>query len=370
MSNSKIVRVASAVKRVFQDRQFMHYNPAEGMKVIRLSAKAQALGAAGALVLLGYTGAVTSMAVASPAEAAYSTQEVAALKAKLAALENDVAMKAAVLRDRQDVLARELIGEEAAAELDETETAGAGLLSPFEVLEARQFAMVDQAATRAEGHIAAHSAQLKDLGIPTARFTYDETGGMGGPDEDEMDGEGGVDAPADARFRDLFQSWKKLDTMEKELATVPSFHPVEKFTYTSGYGVRFDPFKGTTAMHQGVDMAGRIGEPIYAAGDGKIVKAGWSGGYGQMVEIDHGKGITTRYGHMSRVNVRVGDAVKAGEKVGGMGSTGRSTGSHLHFEVRLDGRSVNPMPFLEAEGGLQLAATRGDDDANRGMGGE
>ena len=101
-------------------------------------------------------------------------------------------------------------------------------------------------------------------------------------------------------------------------------------------------------------MAGAVGEPVLAAGEGRVVRAGWHGGYGKLVEIAHGKGLTTRYAHLSRLDVKKGDRVKPGEQIGGMGSTGRSTGSHLHYEVRLDGRAVNPMPFLEA--GVELAA--------------
>jgi murein DD-endopeptidase MepM/ murein hydrolase activator NlpD len=102
-------------------------------------------------------------------------------------------------------------------------------------------------------------------------------------------------------------------------------------------------------MHRGVDLAGPVGEDIYAAADGVVVAAGYhSGGYGRFIEIDHGAGIVTRYGHLSRIGVRKGDAVKRGEDIGGMGSTGRSTGSHLHYEVLIDGDQVNPMPFLEA----------------------
>jgi murein DD-endopeptidase MepM/ murein hydrolase activator NlpD len=117
----------------------------------------------------------------------------------------------------------------------------------------------------------------------------------------------------------------------------------------SGFGYRSDPFNHHSAMHPGLDLAGPIGTPIYATADGVVLRAGWnSGGYGNLVEIDHGRGITTRYGHMSAILVRPGDRITRGQQVGRMGSTGRSTGSHLHYEVRIDGRAVNPMPFMKS----------------------
>jgi murein DD-endopeptidase MepM/ murein hydrolase activator NlpD len=100
-------------------------------------------------------------------------------------------------------------------------------------------------------------------------------------------------------------------------------------------------------MHAGVDMPGPIGTPIYATADGLVGRTGWVGGYGNLVELEHGKGIQTRYGHLSSILVAPGTRVKRGQLVGLMGSTGRSTGSHLHYEVRIDGRAVNPIPFLQ-----------------------
>ena len=102
-------------------------------------------------------------------------------------------------------------------------------------------------------------------------------------------------------------------------------------------------------MHPGIDLAGAYGTPIYATADGTVLRAGWnSGGYGNLVEIDHGRGITTRYGHMSAILVSAGQHITRGQQIGRMGSTGRSTGNHLHYEVRIDGRAVNPIPFMKS----------------------
>lgn len=120
------------------------------------------------------------------------------------------------------------------------------------------------------------------------------------------------------------------------------------FRWTSGFGYRRDPKGYGTRMHEGTDMAGAPGTPILATGDGTVIHAGWDNGYGRSVEIDHGFGIMTRYGHMSSLDVTVGQKVSRGDKIGGMGNTGRSTGTHLHYEVRIGGTAVNPMTFIKA----------------------
>lgn len=155
-----------------------------------------------------------------------------------------------------------------------------------------------------------------------------------------------ADLKADAQFRTLFQSWKKLDTAPQGGIAIPSVQPVQRLQFTSNFGIRSDPFQGTARMHAGVDIPGPIGTPIYATADGIVDHAGLQGGYGNLVEINHGKGIATRYGHLSKILVADGTHVTRGQLIALMGSTGRSTGSHLHYEVRIDGHAVNPIPFL------------------------
>ncbi|WP_294201408.1 M23 family metallopeptidase [uncultured Sphingomonas sp.] len=158
--------------------------------------------------------------------------------------------------------------------------------------------------------------------------------------------EASADLRTDQQFRTLFQTWKKMDARPNGVIAIPSVHPVEKLQFTSNFGIRTDPFRGTAAMHAGVDIPGPVGTPIYATADGIVDHASWQGGYGNMVEINHGKGIATRYGHLSKILVADGARVTRGQLIALMGSTGRSTGSHLHYEVRMDGHAVNPVPFL------------------------
>jgi murein DD-endopeptidase MepM/ murein hydrolase activator NlpD len=137
------------------------------------------------------------------------------------------------------------------------------------------------------------------------------------------------------------------------LASVPVRKPVGGSVDTSSpFGVRTDPFNGRAAMHTGLDLRGDRGEPVHATANGKVTHAGWEGGYGKMIEIDHGDGIATRYGHLSKINVKVGQTVRVGQILGLIGSTGRSTGPHLHYETRINNEAVNPQKFLRA--GIRL----------------
>jgi murein DD-endopeptidase MepM/ murein hydrolase activator NlpD len=139
------------------------------------------------------------------------------------------------------------------------------------------------------------------------------------------------------------------DKLNATLINVPVREPVTgEIDFSSPFGVRVDPFLHVPAMHTGIDFRGEYGEPIHATAAGTVTSAGWSGGYGQMVEVDHGNGLATRYGHMSEIDVHVGQSIHIGQVVGRLGSTGRSTGPHLHYETRVEGEAVNPEKFLKA----------------------
>jgi len=157
-------------------------------------------------------------------------------------------------------------------------------------------------------------------------------------------------ATGDAQFASLFTAWQKLDgaaSDSRQTAAIPSRKPVEDIHLTSSFGVRNDPFNGSHRMHQGIDIPGALGTPIYATADGVVSRAEWAGGYGNLVEVTHGNGLQTRYGHMSKLIALPNQRVVRGQLIGLMGSTGRSTGSHLHYEVRIAGLAVNPVPYLE-----------------------
>jgi len=181
----------------------------------------------------------------------------------------------------------------------------------------------------------------------------------------------------DEEFRQLFSSWQSMDKpaarqnlvsiarpassiggaipgFAPQKVSIPSLVPVDGVKLTSDYGMRWHPVLGGRRQHKGVDLAAPIGTPIHAAADGMVERADWFSGYGLYVAIEHGGEIETRYGHMSRLNVAAGQMVHKGDIIGYVGTTGRSTGPHLHYEVRVAGEAVNPMPYLQS-GNIQRA---------------
>lgn len=142
---------------------------------------------------------------------------------------------------------------------------------------------------------------------------------------------------------------ERLDVLRTHIGRLPVRAPLAgPIEYSSSFGTRLDPFLKRPALHTGLDFRASTGTPVLATAGGRVTVAGYSGGYGRMVEIDHGDGYTTRYAHMSRVKVEVGDVVQPGAVVGLAGSSGRSTGPHLHYETRVHGQAKNPLPFVRA----------------------
>jgi murein DD-endopeptidase MepM/ murein hydrolase activator NlpD len=162
--------------------------------------------------------------------------------------------------------------------------------------------------------------------------------------------------PEDPFARQIHRVRTTADTVERlkeSLSALPVRKPIASAAdVTSPFGMRVDPFVRQMALHTGVDFKGEPGDPVRAAAGGKVTEAGRNGGYGLMVEVDHGNGLVTRYAHLSGIDVSEGTVVKPGDAVGRVGSTGRSTGPHLHFEVRLNGDPVDPQKYLRA--GLRL----------------
>lgn len=155
------------------------------------------------------------------------------------------------------------------------------------------------------------------------------------------------DIAEDEALSELAKSFARLNALEQGLAAIPSGRPTASPMLTSSYGYRRDPFNGQAAFHAGVDFPGSYGQTILAAAAGRVAYVGQRQGYGNVIEIDHGHGIMTRYAHLSGFGVRPGAVVDRGQAIARMGSTGRSTGTHLHFEVRMNGNPINPVRFLE-----------------------
>lgn len=232
--------------------------------------------------------------------------------------------------------------------------------------EARDAAQIEINAIAARvGELQAQANRLNALGERLTRsgklndgeFDFERTPGMGGA-------ETASDVPAGDLLRDLDALQSRFDASGRQLSvleamlynqqveqqSVPSQRPSNGYI-TSGFGTRADPFSGGRAHHLGLDFDANRGDPVRSAANGVISYAGVKNGYGNVIEIDHGNGYSTLYGHNSRLLVRAGDLVRAGQVIAKAGSTGRSTGPHVHFEVHQNGRPVNPRPFLDLIGG-------------------
>jgi murein DD-endopeptidase MepM/ murein hydrolase activator NlpD len=189
----------------------------------------------------------------------------------------------------------------------------------------------------------------------------------------------------DARFKSLFASWTAIEKtaptagagadavaiysspIQHRGISVPSRMPLEGASLTSSFGMRYHPVLGGRRQHTGIDLAAPTGTPVYATADGVVSRADLYSSYGLYISINHGASMETRYAHLSRIAVTAGDSVKKGDLIGYVGSTGRSTGPHLHYEVRVDGLAVNPIPYM-VESEAQLAFAR--DARLTGKGGE
>jgi murein DD-endopeptidase MepM/ murein hydrolase activator NlpD len=228
------------------------------------------------------------------------------------------------------------------------------LQTSLDQVEGRQMAALSSVEDSVESKTRRMRGVIADLGLDMAQLeAATPRVGMGGPFVP-------VKLPADAGAfeRQLYRiniSRAQVEKLNRTLALVPYRKPViGEVEFTSGFGVRSDPFLGRPAMHTGLDFRASMGDPVRATANGKVASAGWAGGYGRMVEIDHGNGLSTRYGHLSEIHVKVGDPIKIGQVIGAVGSTGRSTGPHLHYETRIDGEAVDPQKFLRA--GVRLSA--------------
>jgi murein DD-endopeptidase MepM/ murein hydrolase activator NlpD len=228
------------------------------------------------------------------------------------------------------------------------------LQSSLDQIERRQIAALISVEDSMESRVRRMRGVFTDLGLDMPRLEASTPrAGVGGPFVPVK-----LTADAGAFERQLYRinvTRTQVERLNRTLALVPYRKPViGEVEFTSGFGVRSDPFLGRPAMHTGLDFRASMGDPVRATANGKVASSGWAGGYGRMVEIDHGNGLSTRYGHLSEISVKVGDTIKIGQVIGAVGSTGRSTGPHLHYETRIDGDAVDPQKFLRA--GVRLSA--------------
>lgn len=213
--------------------------------------------------------------------------------------------------------------------------------SSLDEMQEQQSDALDVLGAATEDEAGKLSSAVAPLGLELEDFQEDEP--QGGPF---------VPASAGMHFVErtavLSRTLAEIAALRHAAEEMPVRAPVVATRISSRFGYRTDPFLGKAALHAGIDFVASAGSAVHATGPGKVVSAGWEGGYGRMIEIRHANGVSTRYGHLSKILVSVGDQVSAGATIGLVGSTGRSTGPHLHYETRRNGRAEDPTPFLAA----------------------
>lgn len=365
------------------------------VKFIRISRRLQ-LCAAGALsiLLIGWAALTIAMVTGSAAVAhdravlAQQGKTVASKASKVEHYRKSVEELTQDLEERQDfmddlyrthfgaeggALSARVIGSPDAETKKDAEQGGpatktsmAPEAAPLMKIDARQRHFALLLATAVERRADKAAAAIRSFGLNPESLSRNAARAQGGPfvpwpgEREDMPRE----------LARLASALSRLEFLESGLIAIPSGKPTTAPMETSSYGYRRDPFNGHAAFHAGMDFPGRHGQPILAAAKGKVVYVGQRQGYGNVVEVEHGNGLMTRYAHLSGFSSRAGQTVARGDAIGRMGSTGRSTGTHLHFEVRIDGQPINPRRFLEARQDVlqiqQIAKARFAGIGNRG----
>ena len=227
------------------------------------------------------------------------------------------------------------------------EAALARMQNSLERLEAKQASALNALEESFDAKAKRIRSALSDIGINAGRAAAATSSGVGGPYVPAN-----LTSDNKSFERQLYRiqvSRTQIDRLTRTLNDIPIRKPVSgEIDMSSGFGMRMDPFLRSPAMHTGLDMRGDTGEPVRVTANGTVTIAGVNGGYGKMVEVEHSNGLATRYAHLSSIDVRVGQRVKIGQIIGKIGSTGRSTGPHLHYETRVDGDAVDPQKYLRA----------------------
>lgn len=367
---STIAGAAMRVRAWFPEREFIMRTEGH-VRFVRISPRLQmTVAAVVAALLLAWVSTIAAVAIGSLLESRDARSllnreaKVTSAENRIAAYRKDVDAVADDLDRRQafiEKMVKSYVGElpadtkagetvsdssaEASKTVDKVSTA-IPEAAPLARVEAQQLAFAERLTRFADRRSAAAEVAMRKLGLNPRHMlaSFNDRSAMGGPLIELLPfGK----ASFDPRFRRLGASLARMDALERGLQGIPQVIPAAGTQISSGFGYRSDPFAGGPAFHAGLDFKGPTGAPIFAAARGKVAFVGRRAGYGNCVDIDHGNGLRTRYAHMSAFRAHVGQPVTAGQVIGAVGSTGRSTGPHLHFEVRLHDQPVNPLPFLE-----------------------
>lgn len=343
------------------------------LRFVRITTRMQVMAAAIFAMLLGL--ALVTMGAMLWRQAAVSAQQASILAAR-SAVSAEAARASADRRsaeriardleqrqDALDALVQDHFGSETnapgLAEGADAKSGISGKVAPKTLgmtatpdrlahLQDRQRTFTRTLKSAATARLVRVEAAIRRLGLNPAQLAQSGRGGPFIPASASARAVRDNGIRQDRQLRSLASLLDRLSVMESALTVLPSGQPTMSPMLTSSYGYRRDPFNGLAAFHSGIDFPGRYGQPVLAASDGRIAFVGQRSGYGNCIEIDHGHGIVTRYAHLAGFVARPGQEIARGQQIGRMGSTGRSTGTHLHFEVRINGAAVNPRPFLES----------------------
>lgn len=347
----------------FPEREFFMRSQGQ-VRFIKISSRVQ-VAAAGAVVvaLLAWGGSMGAMAWSRYSEASERASllsreaRVASSEERLQAYRSDIREVRDDLQRRQDFLEDMVssLPQDVKTPATVSDSSGEAAKTVTKVgfalpeakglaeIEARQLALAERLTRFADARAALAAAALRKLGLNPNAMLGGNRAGMGGPLHRYSTAASGMDP----RFERLGLSLARMNALMQGLEGVPQVLPASLAAISSGFGFRHDPFTGGAAMHSGLDFKGPIGAPIHAAAKGTVSFVGQKSGYGNVVEVSHGNGLVTRYAHMSRFAAKPRQKVAAGAVIGAIGNTGRSTGPHLHFEVRHHDRALNPRLFLE-----------------------
>ncbi len=356
---------AERLREWFPDREFFMRSQGQ-VRFIKISSRLQ-MGAAAVVIglALGWIVSMGAMAWAKyqsdserlsllerAAEVASSEERIGAYRDDIDAVAQDLIKRQEFLEQMAEAIPEDVVGDETVtdsstetAETVEKVSSALPEAAALAQIEARQLAYVERLTRFADDRAKRAEIALRKLGLdPSAAVRSAARQAMGGPLQvltTSADGE------IDPRFERLGLSLARMNTLEEVLDGVPQIVPTSDGRVTSPFGYRRDPFTGRGAWHSGIDYGGPIGAPIYSAAAGQVVFVGWKSGYGRTIDVAHGNGMMTRYAHLASFGVEKGEQVEAGAIIAGLGNSGRSTGPHLHFEVRINDRAVNPRTFLE-----------------------
>jgi len=373
----RLTRLLRSLEELFPERH-LYVRSAGGMKAFVLTRRKQMFLAAGVAAAALWTGVCTAAMLVTLMSSSASDREIATLKAQS---ERYVADRQARLDSAMARLnAPSGTSEDAATTIEKRHAALAMLLAGMKVEPGAAKVLtpaIDRALARTEGTPARRiesvrlgQEQLLEAadsfsksradrlrlafrmaGLSPSTFS-DRGGSLGGPLIESKDPRAlaavlDVDEDFSQRIQRVARDLSEAQSLSAAAREVPFGRPTAA-AQTSGFGVRFDPFTRRPAFHSGLDFSGAQATAIYSTGPGIVAYTGGRSGYGNVVEIDHGRGLKTRYAHLASIAVRTGQRVAIGQRIAGMGSTGRSTGTHLHYEVWVNGRAQNPGRFLKA----------------------